>query len=247
MKKLDKTFKNERLGLELEIYENNGKEWFKADEIAKFFNYDKSQRLLDNLNSSEDHFTSINEGGTGETSANASCKFDGSTNRSYNKYYIDEYALYEVTLRITKANPERYEKARIFQDWVFGELLPEIRKHGGYLDITETDDIVSTLSKISTILKTAANRYRELNDQLFIANKEVECGINTDYEKTQEIERLKSEIDRIKQATKEFIQFKVTEYCNKTGVVEPNNLLDYAKLAREVIDEDVPITDYILG
>lgn len=245
MRKLDKYFRNKRLGLELDIYEENGKEWFRVDDIANFFNYDKAQRLLDNLNSSEDHFISVDEMGTGETSANGS-KFDGSSNRSYNKYYIDEYALYEVTLRITKANPERYEKAKVFQDWVFGELLPELRKHGGYLDINETDDIVSTLSKVSTILETAAKRYRELTDELFIARKEVECGINSDYDKSRKIEQLESEIQRIKQATKEFIQFKVTEYCNTHDVVEPNNLLDYAKLAREVIDVDVPIMDYIL-
>ena len=233
MKKLDKIFRNERLGLELDIYDENGKEWFKAQDISEFFGYDATAQMTRNLNKPELH----------------SCMQTLHTGQGneYQAMFIDEYALYELTLKITKANPERYKKAQVFQDWVFGELLPELRKHGGYLDITETDDIVSTLSKISTILKTAANRYRELNDQLFIANKEVECGINTDYENTQEIERLKSEIDRIKQATKEFIQFKVTEYCNKTGVVEPNNLLDYAKLAREVIDEDVPITDYILG
>lgn len=79
-----------------------------------------------------------------------------------------------------------------------------------------------------------------------MARKEVEYGINSDYDKSRKIEQLESEIQCIKQATKEFIQFKVTEYCDAHGVVEPSNLLDYAKLAREVIDADIPITDYIL-
>lgn len=232
MRKLDKYFRNERLGLELDIYEENGKEWFKAQDISEFFGYEATAQMTRNLNKPETH--------------SYMQTLHTAQGNEYQAMFIDEYALYELTLKITKANPERYEKAQVFQDWVFGELLPELRKHGGYLDINETDDIVSTLSKVSTILETAAKRYRELTDELFIARKEVECGINSDYDKSRKIEQLESEIQRIKQATKEFIQFKVTEYCNTHDVVEPNNLLDYAKLAREVIDVDVPIMDYIL-
>lgn len=42
MVKIEKGFKNERLGLELDIYEDNGKEWFKANAIAEFFIRDNS-------------------------------------------------------------------------------------------------------------------------------------------------------------------------------------------------------------
>lgn len=232
MKKLDRYFINERLGLELDIYEDNGKEWFKAQDISTFFGYDATAQMTRNLNKPEMH--------------SYMQTLHTAQGNEYQAMFIDEYALYELTLKITKANPERYEKAQVFQDWVFGELLPELRKNGGYLDITETDDIISTLSKMSTILETAAKRYKELRDQLFIANNEVKCGVVSDVEKMQEIDRLNKEIARIKQATKEFLQFKVTEYCNTHGVVEPNNLLDYARLARDVIGDDIPITDFIL-
>lgn len=232
MKKLDRYFINEKLGLELDIYEDNGKEWFLGTDVAKFFGFRDNSNMVRMITEPEIH----------------SCPHivRGAQNNEYQATMIDEYALYEITVKTRNTDAERYQKAKEFRDWVFGELLPELRKNGGYLDITETDDIVSTLSKVSTILETAAKRYRDLNDELFMARKEVECGVNSDYDKSRKIEQLESEIQRIKQATKEFIQFKVTEYCDTHGVVEPSNLLDYAKLAREVIDADIPITDYIL-
>lgn len=232
MKKLDRYFINERLGLELDIYEDNGKEWFLGTDVAKFFGFRDNSNMVRMITEPEIH----------------SCPHivRGAQNNEYQATMIDEYALYEITVKIRNTDAERYQKAKEFRDWVFGELLPELRKNGGYLDITETDDIISTLSKMSTILETAAKRYKELRDQLFIANNEVKCGVVSDVEKMQEIDRLNKEIARIKQATKEFLQFKVTEYCNTHGVVKPNNLLDYARLAREVIGDDIPITDFIL-
>lgn len=230
MTKIEKGFINERLGLELDIYSDGVNEWFLAKDVSDYLGYIKPSDMT-RIISFEENLATHN-------------MRIGNTNT--NVLMINEFGLNEILCKITKADTERWNKAREFQRWVFGTVLPELRKHGGILDITETDDIITTLRKCSTIMETAAKRYKELTDKLFIANKEVEAGINSDYDKSVEIAKLKSEIERIKLATKEFIQYKVTEYCHTHGVVEPDNLRDFAKLAREVVDESIPIADYII-
>ena len=119
MEKLDKKFKNEKLGLELDIYEDNGKEWFKAQDISEFLEYIDTRHMTRNLDSMEKH----------------SCLHSMETvqGNKYEAVFLDEYALYEAVLKIRKVDMVRYQKAQAFQDWVFGEVLPEIRKHGAYI------------------------------------------------------------------------------------------------------------------
>lgn len=119
MKKIDKKFKNEKLGLVLDIYEDNSKEWFKAQDIAEFLEYRDTHTMTRYLNEPEMHSYTLNW-----------CTAQGN---QYQAMFIDEYALYEVMLRVTKADETRYNKAREFQRWVFGEVLPSIRKDGGYI------------------------------------------------------------------------------------------------------------------
>ena len=120
MEKLDKQFKNEKLGLELDIYKDeNGKEWFKAQDVSEFLGYRDTNTMTRYLNEPDMHSCTSNW-----------CTAQGN---SYQAMFLDEYALYEVILRVTKADANRYEKAREFQRWVFGEVLPEIRKHGAYI------------------------------------------------------------------------------------------------------------------
>lgn len=120
MKKIENKFVNEKLGLMLDVYvDENGKEWFKAQDISEFFGYNETRDMVRNLDSMEKHSYRHNM-----TTAQG--------NR-YQAVFIDEYALYEATLKIRKVDIERYNKAQAFQDWVFGEVLPELRKHGAYV------------------------------------------------------------------------------------------------------------------
>ena len=120
MKKIENKFVNEKLGLMLDVYaDENGKEWFKAQDIAEFLEYRDTHTMTRYLNEPEMHSYTLNW-----------CTAQGN---QYQAMFIDEYALYEVVLRVTKADAVRYEKAREFQRWVFGEVLPELRKHGAYV------------------------------------------------------------------------------------------------------------------
>lgn len=114
-------FKNERLGVELDVYVIEGKEWFKDSDIANFLEYRDSynmKRVIDFL--SENSIPRI-------------------TRNGYEAHYINEFALYEAVLKIRNSETDdtkkkRYTKAREFQQWVFSEVLPSLRKTNSYVD-----------------------------------------------------------------------------------------------------------------
>ena len=119
MEKLDKKFKNEKLGLELDIYKDeNGKEWFLAKSVSEFLGYRMASDMTRLITFEENVVTRNLRIGL---------------NNPNNITLINEMAIYEIVCKITKADANRYEKAREFQRWVFGEVLPEIRKHGAYI------------------------------------------------------------------------------------------------------------------
>ena len=70
--------------------------------------------------------------------------------------YIGEPNLYRCIFQSKK------KEAKEFQDWVFNTVLPQIRKTGGYIPVTEEDDEKSILSKALTI----AQRTLEAKDRL---------------------------------------------------------------------------------
>ena len=77
---------------------------------------------------------------------------------------IDEAGLYSLVMRA------KTEKAEDFQEWVTGEVLPAIRKHGGYLTPDKIEQALTdpdTIIKLATTLKEerAARRQAEANLQ----------------------------------------------------------------------------------
>ena len=119
MKKIENKFVNEKLGLMLDVYvDENGKEWFKAQDLSDFLGYRMASDMT-RMVTFDDTITTHNmRTGLNNTSTIS---------------FINEMAIYEIVCKITKADVVRYEKAREFQRWVFGEVLPELRKHGAYV------------------------------------------------------------------------------------------------------------------
>ena len=70
--------------------------------------------------------------------------------------YINEANLYRCIFQSKK------EEAKAFQDWVFGEVLPQIRKTGGYIPVSAEDDEKSILAKALNIMQ----RTLEAKDRL---------------------------------------------------------------------------------
>lgn len=108
--------------------------------------------------------------------------------------YVNEKNLYKVIMRSDKPNAEA------FQDWVCGEVLPSIRKHGAYMTdetiekvLTDPDIIIS----LATRLKESKERNRQLEEE------------NT--HKTQVIEGLVEDIPLAD------MRQRITQIIRKTG------------------------------
>ena len=70
--------------------------------------------------------------------------------------YIGEANLYRCIFQSKK------EEAKGFQNWVLGEVLPQIRKTGGYIPVDKEDDEMTVMAKALRIM----NRTLEEKDRL---------------------------------------------------------------------------------
>lgn len=82
-----------------------------------------------------------------------------SMGRPQQAVFITEPNLYKVIMRSNKPNAEP------FQDWVCGEVLPQIRKTGGYIPISAEDDEKTIMAKALQIMQ----RTLEQKDRLIEA------------------------------------------------------------------------------
>ena len=120
------TFSHNMFG-NLEVFIQNGKEYFPATDVAKVLGYTNPTKAV------RDH-----------------CKEDGVTfrsvvipekNQTVEKKFINEPNLYRLIVKSKLPQAEQFEK------WVFEEVLPSIRKHGAYM--TPYDKRFTTRSRFT--------------------------------------------------------------------------------------------------
>lgn len=102
-----------------------GEPWFVAKDVCDILGID-TNHLGESLDSDEMNTLRITE---------------GNTRGNPNKTIISEPGLYRLVMRSRK--PE----AKEFQRWVTHEVLPQIRKTGGYIPTTDVDDDMTILAK----------------------------------------------------------------------------------------------------
>ena len=84
----------------------------------------------------------------------------GEFTRTTSMTYIGEANLYRCIFQSKK------EEAKAFQNWVFGEVLPQIRKTGGYIPVAKEDDEKTVLAKALGIMKrTLEEKNRLIEEQ----------------------------------------------------------------------------------
>ncbi|MFV9511832.1 phage antirepressor KilAC domain-containing protein [Tepidibacillus sp. LV47] len=114
---------------ELPIVVVGGVEWFGGVEAAKALGFSKPHDALANHVDEEDSAVH----GVG---AQTGVKADGTpAMQVVKKKFINESGLYSLVIGAAKQgnNPEIKEKAKQFKRWVTHEVLPTIRKTGGYV------------------------------------------------------------------------------------------------------------------
>lgn len=108
---------------DIEVVILDNKPWFNASQVAKALGYgNTTQALQDNV--SAKYIRQIDLG-----------------RRGSKPNFVNEPGLYQLIMRSNLPSAER------FQDWVFEEVLPSIRKNGVY----QTTDIVSKKEHLSLV------------------------------------------------------------------------------------------------
>lgn len=117
-----------------------GEPWFVAKDVCDILGHSNVSMALDRLD--DDERSKFNLGRQGETNI------------------VNEAGLYVLVLGSRK--PEAHE----FKRWVTHEVLPQIRKTGGYIPASETDDDMTILAKAVMIgQRTMEEQKRRIAEQ----------------------------------------------------------------------------------
>ena len=109
--------------------------------------------------------TSLKSGGVHLLNVTIQQKNQYSTSKATHEVkftFISEQNLYKIIMRSDKPQAEP------FQDWVCGEVLPEIRKNGGYMVAKQEDTNEKILARALKIMEASINRLEDENGQLLL-------------------------------------------------------------------------------
>ena len=114
---LEKAFKNEELGIEITSFiDKKLRIWFKAKEVAQILGYKNTEHAI-KRHVSENHKRKILLSCPTETGGQVQGRWI---------IFVDEPGFYELVFR------SRLPAAKMFREWVFSKVLPDIRKYGYY-------------------------------------------------------------------------------------------------------------------
>lgn len=126
------------------LTDENGEPWFVAKDVCDVLELSNVGQALARLDDDEKSSITLNDGTPGNP----------------NKAIVSESGLYALVLASRK--PEAHE----FKRWVTHEVLPQIRKTGGYIPTTDVDDGMTILAKAVMIgQRTMEEQKRRIAEQ----------------------------------------------------------------------------------
>lgn len=126
------------------LTDENGEPWFVAKDVCDVLELSNVGQALARLDDDEKSSITLNDGTPGNP----------------NKAIVSESGLYALVLASRK--PEAHE----FKRWVTHEVLPQIRKTGGYIPTTDMDDDMTILAKAVMIgQRTMETQKRRIAEQ----------------------------------------------------------------------------------
>ena len=150
-----------------------------------------------------------------------------SLGREQQTYFINEQNMYKVIMRSDKP------KAEPFQDWVCGEVLPSIRKHGMYATEDTIDKILNNpdfgIKLLTTLKEERAARIEAERKNAILMH------VNTTYTATEIAKELnlKSANELNKLLAEKKIQYKVG---NTWVLYSQYSNLGYEEIKQETLD-----------
>lgn len=199
-------FQNSQFG-DLEILTIKGKEWFPAIKVAKLLGYTNPR-------------DAINRHTKLKGVANHDVLSNGGTQK---QKYIDEGNLYRLITR------SKLPQAEQFEEWVFEDVLPSIRKHGLYT----TDNVIEqTIQNPDYIINILMEYKQEKENNLLLK---------------QEIGELKPKADYVDEILKSPGTMTITQIAADYGLSAQklNKLLHEARIQRRVGKQWVLYTEHM--
>lgn len=140
-------FKNEEFG-EIRTIEVNNQPWFVGKDVADILGYSNPQKAIrDHI---KDKHKTVNETFTVNGTA---------------PVLIDEAGVYSLVMR------SKLPKAEEFQEWVTSEVLPTIRKTGGYINGSEAMSDSEIMAKALLVAQKTIEANKEKINQLMSDNE----------------------------------------------------------------------------
>ncbi|MDK7929361.1 phage antirepressor KilAC domain-containing protein [Staphylococcus hominis] len=200
-------FQNSQFG-NLEILTIEGKEWFPAIQVAEILGYTNPHKAV------RDH--------TKERGVTIRSVID-KLGRKQNKKFIDEGNLYRLITR------SKLPQADEFEEWVFEDVLPSIRKHGLYA----TDNVIEQTLRDPDYIINVLTEYKKEKDNNLILR--------------QQIGELKPKADYVDEILKSPGTMTITQIAADYGLSAQklNKLLHQARLQRRVGKQWVLYTEHM--
>lgn len=136
-------FNNEEFG-EIRTLEIDNEPWFVAIDICYILGLTNPSMVISRLD--EDERTKLNLGRQGETNI------------------VNEYGLYNLILASRKPNAKKFKR------WITHEVIPSIRKNGGYIagqeDLTDSELMAKALLVAQNTINNKSKQLEEANKKI---------------------------------------------------------------------------------
>ncbi|EAZ84585.1 putative antirepressor [Bacillus sp. B14905] len=146
-----KTFNHQMFG-ELPLIIVDGKEYFGATDVAKSLEYKQPEHAVKNHCDSEGciSYTVPTDGGK----------------QQKNFITLGNVSRLIVAASKQSKNPEIQQKAKVYEKWIFDEVIPSVHKQGGYIATTDDDDDETIMAKALILAqKTIKKKQYEILEQ----------------------------------------------------------------------------------
>lgn len=111
-------FKNEQFGEIRTMLNEKGEPWFVGTDVAKMLGYNQPDKAIKQHTDEDDRMK---------------CTVTDNLGRGQSTFVINESGLYSLVLA------SKLPQAKAFKRWVTSEVLPQIRKTGGYIPLKDKD------------------------------------------------------------------------------------------------------------
>ena len=164
-----KTFMNEALGT-VRVVNKDGVEWFVAKDVCDILEISNNRDALSRLDDDEKNSVGLTDGNTPKR---------GNPNVSV----INEYGLWQLVL--TSRKPQ----AKEFKHWLTHEVIPAIRKNGGYIDgqeylsDEERADLEAEVRELHAMVEDYRYQNKFLQDKIDYLARTIERDYTGDFDK----------------------------------------------------------------